>query len=613
MLKPDDRALLVDALRPPPGMTLDQAVGTTFSLDLHALLLAPVTFALFDAHLAEEGEPSDPLAVLEAVRRHAANIDLFCQAGQIGMPQHYQPIVAHLEDSVHPCAVRRAHRIFHPKVWALRFADRRTGAVAYRLLVLSRNLTFSRSWDTVVELDGRPGKGAATSNGPLADLIRHLPELSVRDSDRFDRVRAFADDLLTVEWEIPEGFTAIEFLAFGIPGYTPTLPDSDRLLVLAPFASGGRLGTLVDGSYGEVLVSRPETLDRIPGDVLDRYASVYTLNPSAADAEDTPDQQPADEALAERVGETLVGLHAKLFITERGWNTTMVTGSPNATDAAFDGNVEFAVALTGPRKLVGIKAFLGDDGEEGSMIRMLDTYDRQDPEPIEPTDAEKVAARLDELGRRIAQLAFTVSIEEHDETTYQARLGTDRPLPELGQAEASVRLLSQQAVAAVALSGGETVTATFSGLSLESVTSFVVVELTAASEEGMIANRVVVNARLTGAPEDRHQRILTAQLGSKGDVLRYLLFLLADMGDEGAVAQIDQFVAQIAGDGNAQLPSIPLFESMVRALNRSPQSLDHIGRLIADLERTEEGQELLPDGLSELWPAIWEARQQLAP
>jgi hypothetical protein len=594
-------------------MTLDQAVGTTFSLDLHALLLAPVTFALFDAHLAEEGEPSDPLAVLEAVRRHAANIDLFCQAGQIGMPQQYQPIVAHLEDSVHPCAVRRAHRIFHPKVWALRFADPQTGALAYRLLVLSRNLTFSRSWDTVVALDGRPSKDAAASpNGPLADLIRHLPELSVRDSDRFDRVRAFADDLLTVEWTLPDGFTDIEFLAFGVPGHTPTLPDADRLLVLAPFASGGRLATLVDSANGEVLVSRPETLDRISGDVLDRYASVYTLSPSAADAEDNTEQRPTDEALAERVGEALVGLHAKLFITERGWNTTMVTGSPNATDAAFDGNVEFAVALTGPRKLVGIKAFLGDDAEEGSMIRMLDTYRRDDPEPIETTDAEKVAARLDELGRRIAQLAFTVSIEEHDETTYQARLGADRPLPELGQAEASVRLLSQRPVAAVALSGGGAVSTTFSGLSLESVTSFVVVELTAASEEGMIANRVVVNARLTGAPEDRHQRILTAQLGSKGDVLRYLLFLLADMGDEGAAAQIDQFVAQIAGDGNVQSPSIPLFESMVRALNRSPQSLDHIGRLIADLERTEEGRKLLPEGLSELWPAIWEARQQVA-
>ncbi len=88
MLEPDRRLLLLDALRPPPGMSLEAAVGTTFSVDLEALLLAPIAFALFDARLAETGDPerTDPLAVMEAVRRHASRIDMFCQAGQIKMP-----------------------------------------------------------------------------------------------------------------------------------------------------------------------------------------------------------------------------------------------------------------------------------------------------------------------------------------------------------------------------------------------------------------------------------------------------------------------------------------------------------------------------------------------
>ena len=34
MLAPDNRALLLDALRPPPGYSLDRAVATTFTLDL---------------------------------------------------------------------------------------------------------------------------------------------------------------------------------------------------------------------------------------------------------------------------------------------------------------------------------------------------------------------------------------------------------------------------------------------------------------------------------------------------------------------------------------------------------------------------------------------------
>ena len=44
MLQPTDRRLLFDALAPPTGFKLDFAVGTTYTLDLFALLSAPVAF-----------------------------------------------------------------------------------------------------------------------------------------------------------------------------------------------------------------------------------------------------------------------------------------------------------------------------------------------------------------------------------------------------------------------------------------------------------------------------------------------------------------------------------------------------------------------------------------
>ncbi len=42
MLQPTDRRLLFDALAPPSGFKLDFAVGTTYTLDLFALLSATV-------------------------------------------------------------------------------------------------------------------------------------------------------------------------------------------------------------------------------------------------------------------------------------------------------------------------------------------------------------------------------------------------------------------------------------------------------------------------------------------------------------------------------------------------------------------------------------------
>ncbi len=63
MLAPDSRALLLDALRPPPGHSLDRAVATTYTLDLETALMVPLAFAGF-----RFDEEQDPVEVMEALR-----------------------------------------------------------------------------------------------------------------------------------------------------------------------------------------------------------------------------------------------------------------------------------------------------------------------------------------------------------------------------------------------------------------------------------------------------------------------------------------------------------------------------------------------------------------
>ena len=48
MLEPRDRLLLFEALKPPEGFHFDQGIGTTYSLDLLALLTAPLAFTWFE-------------------------------------------------------------------------------------------------------------------------------------------------------------------------------------------------------------------------------------------------------------------------------------------------------------------------------------------------------------------------------------------------------------------------------------------------------------------------------------------------------------------------------------------------------------------------------------
>src|SRR3954464_1523608 len=144
MLEPRERTLLQRALQPPDGYRVDYAIGTTFSLDLVSLLLAPLAFTLFEPEVEEGLSREDSLELLESVRRYAKRITLFCQAGRIAYPRATYPQFAWLEDAVVQCRVR--HGLFHPKVWVLRYTAHDL-APRYRVLCLSRNLTIANSWD----------------------------------------------------------------------------------------------------------------------------------------------------------------------------------------------------------------------------------------------------------------------------------------------------------------------------------------------------------------------------------------------------------------------------------------------------------------------------------
>src|SRR5262249_34239322 len=107
VLEPDDRLLLLDALRPPAGYAFDRAGGTSFTLDLHALLTTPLALAAFDWEASDGGIPDDPLALLESLRRCSDRIDFFCQAGEISIPPAYHRLYSWLEGSVHEAVPAR--------------------------------------------------------------------------------------------------------------------------------------------------------------------------------------------------------------------------------------------------------------------------------------------------------------------------------------------------------------------------------------------------------------------------------------------------------------------------------------------------------------------------
>ena len=129
--------------------------------------------------------------------------------------------------------------------------------------------------------------------------------------------------------------------------------------MISPYLVGSVVKKLV-GEHGlNVLISRPEAFEEVIAssgrEALPK--TCYVLSPDAElDAREAPEDD-ANEPNESRPANhqiDLAGLHAKLFLFEKGWEARLFTGSANATTAAFGLNVEVLVELFGRRKDCGI-------------------------------------------------------------------------------------------------------------------------------------------------------------------------------------------------------------------------------------------------------------------
>ncbi len=607
MLSPDDRELFLDALRPPEGTELDRAVGTTFTLDLQALLITPLAFALFDWAIDEDGTPN-VVALLESLRRHADRTTVFCQAGQIRLPR-FQPTLTFLEERVIPVTPPRPDRIFHPKAWILRFTPTSgdDGPVRYRVLCASRNLTFDRSWDTLLRLDGElvERKVNEVRLGPFIDLLRGFTPANRADVQA--DLRTMAQELPQVAFRSPSGFRDVRFHVVAGNGEWPFPPRAERTMVVSPFLAAGALDRLRSPSLaGDVLISRPETLDATQ---ISGWEHRYVLSPLVVQP-DALSTRPDDEQAAE-TGD-LQGLHAKLYVFEEGDVTTIFSGSANATDAAFDGNIELLAEMKAARGDVGIDQLLAPGDGEPSFRDLLDEHPRVDAAPSEPTEAETVDRALEGAAQGLGALQFTATYDRTGEDLHNLTLDAAGQVV-LPDEITRVRCwrVSAGAGHAVTVHVDNGFQARFGNVATAGITAFFAIELTA--RVGSTENTVVfvVVATLVGAPDGRRERVLTDLLTSRSDVLQYLLFLLSDLSGDG----LGELAAALAGDGEggAELridpAGTPLFESLLRALRQDAGKLDHVASLMEELRSHEHADELLPERLDEIWEPIWRARQ----
>jgi hypothetical protein len=654
VLEPSVRLLYLDELHPPEGYRLDYALATTYTLDLLSLLMTPLSMVLFDCQNREEFLKT-PFAALEALKRAGNRLAVFCQKGRIAVPSNQHLLYSNLEASVvqvHPPSPRG---VFHPKLWLFRFLGNNQ-EVMYRLICLTRNLTFDRSWDTALVLEGDlqdENRRIFARNRPLAEFVSNLPELS--DDPVPDQIRKIVELMINeiphINFQAPDAFNNsrdgedLVFAPLGIDrrAKIEISEACRRLLIVSPFLSEKWLDKIATLDAKKILVSRADSLDavseKVYGKLKEKSTEFYTLDESAErpngiiedsegaeensnGATETPED--VEDLILKRPEEDFSGLHAKLYLAEyNSRNVHLWTGSANATDPAFSGqNIEFMVRLAGTASKIGIDKFLGmAEGEQdieregpSSFLGMLRPYRR----PAEITPADPVEKKLEDILKAawevFSRTKGKLSAQSMGDGQYILRLILVGPLNFQGEISGSCYPITLRKTSAhdiqPLLEGKEI---EFPGVPAVFLTGFIAFKIVAQLQGKSAAEDFVLKFPAEGFPEDRDSRILHSIINDPEQFLRYLLFLLLDSDRPGSAEDIlEVFRKGRKEQGNNQFSwRLPLFEELVRAFSREPDKIERIASLVKDFQTNLDSQQIIPEEFLKIWDAFLQVHPQM--
>ena len=562
-------------------------------------------------------------------------------------------LFGYLEDSVIEVTAPNGG-VFHPKITILRYVvdpestgelgeEQPAGSIRYRLLCASRNLTFDRSWDTLLILEGGLDSSrvkAFSRNRPLSRFVAALPTMAVRSVSKEVKadIGLIADELLRVRFDLPEGFDELSFWPLGLDGQAiwPFSTRSDRILVMSPFVDQAFLKRMVDQTGELHLISRSEAMDALSKESLDGCNSVFTLSDSAQSLE--PRAEPDDESGPKSTTEVvhpeedieiepsdapLRGLHAKLFIADAGWTSKVWTGSANATTAAFERNVEFLIELTGRASRHGVRALLRESNDENGRDRhiefrdLLVPYHRINDVGADDPVARKLEDLIDQAKATLINAHLFARVYPHEIDGKQSyaliveATHSSLALPHEVMLQLRPISLPNDCVVPLARLDHQPI-AEFRTLSFEALTGFLAFEATATWQGRKQTSGFVLNLPLIGAPTDRENRLLLALLNNRQRLLRYLLMLLADseVDPRGLFGEGHSIGRENSNDAHETPFGLPLLEPLMRALDRDPRRLERVARLVDDLRCTEQGREIVPQEFWAIWEPIWSAGRE---
>jgi len=612
ILDPNSRRTYLEMLKPPLGYRFDCGVGTSYSVDLLAAMMVPLSLALLDADSEDAVRSTEPIALLEAMRRFSERIVLFHEPDRAIAGRAPSRLAPLLDNMLVPAFTPKPNGIFHPKVWALRYTPSQglsaEGApTVYRLLVLSRNLTFDRSWDVALQLEGEllDRQRNISTNRPLRDFFSSLPGMAnpargLLGSQKLV-VDTISDEIGRADFEVPSPFDneSLKFFPIGLSKRRDwPFAEYNRLLVVSPFLQAPTMRLLLAQTKRLHLISTVDSLVALPESVSTEI-DCWNIAPAIIldnDAEERTDQQvPTWD------------VHAKVYLGEQGRQTTLILGSANATEAAFTANVEFMVGLQAKKSDLAIDSFFEN------LKGIVESCACDSSREVTPEDAivNELKEGLETIRRTISRLDWTAIASTSKDGSIDVTVAIPA-IPALKfDCRLSLHLITRKDEKGISVDSNGTPrqTISYTNCRLEEVTTLWEMSLYL-STLGHELTETWVQSINIDLPAGRDDAIVRSLVSTKSSFQKYLYFLLADpeLNAEEIARILKIRTDSVSGsEQNAPGFDMPLFEQLILALAEDPSKLDRINTLVQAVTGDPESK-VLPDGFQPIWDALWRAR-----
>ncbi len=599
----NDRLDYGSILTPPFGYTLDFAVGTTYSLDLDALVGACLALGLSEETDSELLNNS--VYLLEALRRTGDKIALFCENGQIHKPNKITPLYILLEKIVFSVKTENRSGIagypsFHPKCWLLRF--RQDDKIQYRIIILSRNLTFDRSWDIVYFMDGFASEQQTDKNEPLCDFLRFL-QMHLSDDEngrsKAASIESMIRDLSHIVFQPSEKqFYDYEFIPGGVKNHngeyyrfdkTPLFQNTfHEILIMSPFLSNSIVRNFNDRNNQSLikdprymLITREMSLRKLKPEDVSNFKT-YALRDAVVDGESTISDGSRDIRKQD--------IHAKLYMIRKYSDTDLYLGSLNASRNAVYGNIEFMIRLRSQRRYLNMESLAASlfGAEPDSSSNPFQEMTVRDADPVEE---ETTNQEMTDIIRNIARGSLSAAVEPSEEfysvTLHFGRCDTQDYYVEVSP------LLSVKT-----MPFGEEVR--FTGLSASHLSEFYLLSVS----DGEQSVDRILKIPTTGLPEDREKMVVSGVISNKDNFYRYIAFLL---GEDALLSMLETDAAEgekrYSSKGGEGIYIPALYEKMLRTASEAPEKFSGIEYLMKTIP--EEG--IIPEEFRQLFETFRKA------